>query len=471
MSETRIKITDKPKSESEKSILRVSLTAMAGTTIEWYDFFLYGTAAALVFPAVFFPEELPPLVALLASFSTFAVGFIARPVGGIVFGHYGDRLGRKRALVIALVMMGLGTTLIGVLPTYAVAGAVAPLALIILRFVQGLAIGGQWGGAVLLITETAPKHRRGFYGSFAQIGVPVGVVLANLTFLLINANVSPEAFMVWGWRVPFLLSILLVFLALYIQLRIEDSPAFRDLQAIKEKQDKLAIQSRSDSHGESLADAEAVIASQRQPSPVLEALRLYPKTIMLAAGAFLGVQVTFYILIAFVVAYGANPAGLGLPRSTMLASVLISNALMTPALLLSAHYSDLRGRRGIYIAGAVLLGIWGFILFPLIDTGSFLWITVAITVGIFFLSMMYGPQAAFLAELFSTKVRYSGASLGYQLGAVIGGGFAPLIATALFAAFGGTFAISIYIAVACVITVICVLLLQETYQANMIDKL
>ena len=469
MSETIIKRTDTPSPESEQSILKVSLSAMAGTTIEWYDFFLYGTAAALVFPTVFFPEDLSPLVALFASFSTFAVGFIARPVGGIIFGHYGDRLGRKRALVIALVMMGLGTALIGFLPTYAVAGAAAPLALIVLRFVQGLAIGGQWGGAVLLITETAPKHRRGFYGSFAQIGVPVGVVIANLTFLLINASVSPESFMTWGWRVPFLLSIFLVFLALYIQLRIEDSPAFRKLQAIKERQDILAIHERADSHGESKEVAEAVIASQRQASPVLEAIKLYPKTILLAAGAFLGIQVTFYILIAFVVAYGANPAGLGLPRSTMLSAVLISNALMTPALLLSAHFSDLRGRRGIYITGAVLLGIWGFILFPMIDTGSFLWITVGLTVGMFFLSMMYGPQAAFLSELFSTKVRYSGASLGYQLGAVIGGGFAPLIATALFAAFGGTFAISVYIAVACVITVICVLLLQETYQSNLTE--
>jgi MFS family permease len=469
MSETIIKRTDTPSPESEQSILKVSLSAMAGTTIEWYDFFLYGTAAALVFPTVFFPEDLPPLVALFASFSTFAVGFIARPVGGVIFGHYGDRLGRKRALVIALVMMGLGTALIGFLPTYAVAGAAAPLALIVLRFVQGLAIGGQWGGAVLLITETAPKHRRGFYGSFAQIGVPVGVVIANLAFLLINASVSPESFMTWGWRVPFLLSIFLVFLALYIQLRIEDSPAFRKLQAIKERQDILAIHERADSHVESKEVAEAAIASQRQASPVLEAIRLYPKTILLAAGAFLGIQVTFYILIAFVVAYGSNPAGLGLPRSTMLSAVLISNALMTPALLLSAHFSDLRGRRGIYITGAVLLGIWGFILFPMIDTGSFLWITVGLTVGMFFLSMMYGPQAAFLSELFSTQVRYSGASLGYQLGAVIGGGFAPLIATALFAAFGGTFAISVYIAVACVITVICVLLLQETYQSNLTE--
>jgi MFS family permease len=470
MSETKIKITDSPQPESEQSILKVALTALAGTTIEWYDFFLYATAAALVFPTVFFPEDLPPLVALLASFSTFAVGFIARPVGGVIFGHYGDRLGRKRALIIALVIMGVGTTLIGCLPSYAVVGPIAPAALIFLRFVQGLAIGGQWGGAVLLITETAPKNRRGFYGSFAQIGVPAGVLIANLIFLLINASVSPDSFMAWGWRVPFLLSVILIVLALYIQLNIEDSPAFRKLQVIKEQQDTLAIQQRADTYGESIEDAKVAIVAERQPSPVLEALRAYPKTIFLAAGAFVGVQVTFYILIAFVVAYGSNEAGLGLPRSTMLTAVLIGAVVMIPALLISAHISDLRGRRGIYIAGAVLLGIWGFILFPLIDTGSFLWITVAISVGNIFLCMMYGPQAAFLAELFTTKVRYSGASLGYQLGAIIGGGFAPLIATILLAEFGGTFGISVYIAIACAITVICVLLLQETYQSNMTES-
>ena len=453
----------------DKPILRVALTALAGTTIEWYDFFLYATAAALVFPTVFFPEDLPPLVALLASFSTFAVGFIARPVGAILFGHYGDRLGRKRALIIALVMMGIGTTLIGCLPSYAVVGAAAPMALILLRFVQGLAIGGQWGGAVLLITETAPEDKRGLYGSFAQIGAPAGVVAANLVFLLVNANVSPEAFMAWGWRVPFLLSVLLIVLAVYIQLHIEDTPAFRQLQAIKEQHDADAVRQRAEARHESLAEAEAEIAAERQPSPVLEALKAYPKTIALAAGAFIAVQVGFYIFIAFVVAYGANPAGLGLPRSTMLAAVLIGAVVMVPALLIFADISDRRGRRGIYITGAVLLGIWAFVLFPLIDTGSFLWITLALGVGNVFFAMMYGPQAAFLAELFPTKVRYSGASLGYQLGAILGGALAPLIATAILAEFGSTFGISVYIAVACAITVISVILLQETYQSDLTE--
>lgn len=453
----------------DKPILRVALTALAGTTIEWYDFFLYATAAALVFPTIFFPEDLSPLVALLASFSTFAVGMIARPVGAIVFSHYGDRLGRKRALIIALVMMGVGTTLIGCLPSYAVVGAAAPLALILLRFVQGLAIGGQWGGAVLLITETAPENKRGLYGSFAQIGVPTGVVFANLVFLLVNANLSPEAFMAWGWRVPFLLSVLLIVLAVYIQLHIEDSPAFRQLQAKKEQHDAEVIRQRAESRHESLIEAEAAIASEREPSPVLEAVKTYPKTIVLAAGAFIGAQVGFYILLAFVVAYGANSAVLGLPQSTMLAAVLIGAAVMVPSILISADISDRRGRRGIYITGAVLLAIWAFLMFPLIDTGSFLWITVAVSVGNVCVAMMYGPQAAFLSELFPTKVRYSGASLGYQAGAILGGAFAPIIATAIFAEFNSTLGISIYIAVACVISVISVIFLQETYQSDLTE--
>jgi metabolite-proton symporter len=420
-----------------KSILKVALTALGGTSIEWYDFFLYGTAAALVFPTVFFPQDMPPLVGLLASFSTFAVGFFARPVGGVIFGHFGDRHGRKAALVAALVMMGAATTLIGCLPSYAVAGAAAPLLLIVLRFVQGLAIGGQWGGAVLIVTESAPPTRRGFYGSFAQVGAPAGVILANLAFLIVNDTVSADAFMSWGWRVPFILSVVLIALALWVQLRLEDTVAFRNLK------------------------------DTTQRSPVVAALRKYPRQIALAAGAFMATQVTFYILIAFILAYGSNPAGLGLPRSTMLAAVLIGAIVMIPALLVSAAVSDRHGRRGIYMAGALLLGLWGFALFPLVDTGSFLWITVAISVGQAFVAMMYGPQAAFFAEMFSTEVRYSGASLGYQSGAIVGGALAPIIATALLAEFGSTFGISVYIAIACAVSLVSVLMLTETYMNDL----
>jgi MFS family permease len=444
-------------------VLKVALTALAGTSIEWYDFFIYGTAAALVFPTLFFPSDLPPLVAQLASFSTFAVGFVGRPLGGMVFGHFGDRAGRKVALVTALLMMGVATTLIGLLPTYATVGALAPLLLVALRFVQGLAIGGQWAGAVLLATENAPPDKRGFYGAFAQIGVPAGVILANLVFLVVNATVSGNDFLAWGWRIPFLLSIGLIILAIYVQLTIEDTAEFRELQRAARQRAEEALR-RASQHGLHATDVEKEIAAQRRRSPVLEALRMYPKEIALAAGALMAIQVSFYIFTTFLIAYGTNPAGLNLPRATMLAAVLISAVLMIPALLVAARISDRHGRRGIFIAGAVLVGIWGFVLFPMIDTGSFMMIVIAITIGQIFFSMMYGPQAAFLTEMFSTRVRYSGASLGFQIGAIVGGAFAPMIATALVAQFESAFAVSVYIAIACAITIASALMLRETYR-------
>jgi metabolite-proton symporter len=428
---------------------RVALTALAGTSIEWYDFFLYGTAAALVFPTLFFPSDMPVLVGLLASFSTFAVGFVARPVGGILFGHFGDRLGRKKALVVALLLMGASTTLIGCLPTYATIGAAAPVILVLLRFAQGLAIGGQWGGAMLLVTENAPPDRRGFYGSFAQAGAPVGTILANLAFLAASSLLPQEDFMSWGWRLPFLASVLLIALSLYVQLTLEDTPAFRELAA------------------RSGVDAGRRAVPRRRGSPVLDALRRYPRQIALAAGAFLAVQVTFYILIAFVVAYGTSAQGLGLSRTTMLTAVLIGAAAQIPVTMGSAALSDRWGRRGIYMAGAALMAVWAFALFPLIDTGSLLWITVAIVGGLTFVSMMYGPQAALLTELFSAEVRYSGASLGYQIGAILGGALAPLVATALWDRTGSTLGIAIYISASCVVTLVCVLLLSETYRGQL----
>ena len=430
-----------------RSIRRIALTALAGTAIEWYDFFLYGTAAALVFPKAFFPAQLPPVIALLASFSTFAVGFIARPIGGVIFGHYGDRIGRKKALVVALVLMGAATTLIGCLPAYASIGVAAPLLLIVLRFAQGIAIGGQWGGAVLIAIENAPREQRGFYGSFAQAGAPVGVILANLAFLLMSSTTAPDVFMQWGWRVPFLASVVLIGIALFVQLQLEDTVEFLELR-------------------ESGGLKRRTAATPALRSPVLEALRTHPKQIALAAGAFLAVQVPFYILIAFVIAYGTGAAGPAVSRSTMLAAVLVGAVAMLLTIPLAAAWSDRHGRRGIYMAGAALLAAWSFAIFPLIDTGSFLWICVSLAVGQVFVAMMYGPQAAFVAEMFSTEVRYSGASLGYQLGAIIGGGFAPIIATALLAEYHDTVGISIYMAIACAITVWSTWLLGETAGAR-----
>lgn len=432
------------------SMRKVALTALAGTSIEWYDFFLYATAAALVFPTAFFPDS-SPTIALILSFATFAFGFIARPLGGIMFGHFGDRIGRKRTLVIALMMMGIASTLIGLLPTYASIGVAAPILLSVLRFTQGLAIGGQWGGAMLLVTESAPDDKRGYYGAYAQAGAPVGVILANVAFILISAAVSEEAFMSWGWRIPFISSVALIGISMYVQLHMEDTEAFKELQALQEKQ-----------------KAESPAAAAVQRSPVLEALAKYPKRIALAAGAFLSIQVTFYILIGFVLAYGGDPNGAAMSRDDMLLAVLIASALQIPTQFLASAYSDRRGRRGIFMLGAILTGIWAFALFPLIDTGSFWAIVLGISGGLMFLGMMYGPQAAFFTELFSTEVRYSGASLGYQLGAILGGAFAPTIATILWVEYD-IFYVSVYIAIASVLSLISVLMLTETYKSSLHD--
>ena len=420
---------------------RVAMTSLAGTSIEWYDFFLYGTAAAVIFPKAFFPQELPTMVLLIISFSTLAVGFLARPLGGIIFGHFGDRIGRKRTLVVALMMMGVATTLIGFLPTYASIGIAAPLLLVALRFVQGLAIGGQWGGAMLLVTESAPSDQRGWYGAYAQAGAPMGVILANLAFIGVSSSMSDEAFMDWGWRLPFIASIVLIGISMYIQLKIEDTEAFRSLSDAQSADDKPAA------------------AVER--SPVVEAIRKYPKRIMLAAGAFLSVQVTFYILIAFVIAYGMNSPSVELSRDTMLTAVLVAAAIMVPTQFYFSGLSDRIGRKNVYRWGAILTGIWGFILFPLIDTGDPVMIGFAITMGLLFLGMQYGPQAAYFTELFSTEVRYSGASLGYQIGAILGGALAPTIAVLLWNEFG-IFYVSVYIAIAALLTLWSLSQLEET---------
>jgi len=419
---------------------KVALTSLAGTSIEWYDFFLYGTAAAVVFPKAFFPQDLPAMVLLIISFSTFAVGFIARPVGGLIFGHFGDRIGRKHTLVIALMMMGTATTLIGLLPTYATIGVAAPLLLVLLRFIQGLAIGGQWGGAMLLVTESAPADKRGWYGAYAQAGAPVGVILANLAFIGVSMNMSDEAFMAWGWRLPFIASIALIMVSLYVQLRLEDTEAFKALQATRASGDQ---------------------AVQITRSPVIEALRRYPRRIGLAAGAFLSVQVTFYILIAFAVAYGLNSPTVDLTRDQMLTAVLIASAVMVPTQFYFSGLSDRVGRKKIYRAGALLTGLWGFALFPMIDTGSLLLITMGITLGLVFVGMQYGPQAAYFTELFSTEVRYSGASLGYQIGAILGGALAPTIAVLLWNELGIMF-VSVYILIAALLTLGSLWALEET---------
>ena len=428
---------------SKENMQKVAFTALAGTSIEWYDFFLYGAAAALIFPTAFFGEATPS-TALILSLLTFAAGFIARPIGGIIFGHYGDRVGRKKTLVMALILMGVSSTLIGLLPTYAMIGVTAPILLTSLRFAQGLAIGGQWGGAMLLVTESAPSNKRGYYGAFAQAGAPVGVILANLAFILTSSLVSEESFYAWGWRIPFLASAVLIAISMYIQLNLEDTKAFKELQAAQEsnKNNKEVI----------------------TRSPILEAIKKYPSRIALAAGAFLSIQVTFYILIAFLLAYGVSSAEIS--RDDMLTAVLIASAIMVPLQFMFSSYSDRHGRKGVFMAGAVLTGLWAFAIFPLVDTGNFWLIVMAITGGLSFVGMMYGPQAAFFTELFSTEVRYSGATLGYQFGAILGGAFAPTIAAFLWNNYG-IFWVSVYISFASLLTLLSVMALTETYKTDL----
>lgn len=425
-------------SAKEGGSLKIAVMASAGAAVEWYDFFIYGTAAALVFPHLFFPADLPPFVAQIASFSTFAVGFIARPLGGILFGHFGDSHGRKRALVLAMFMMGISTSLIGLLPSYAAVGVLAPLALVALRFVQGLAVGGQWGGAALLAIESAPDDKRGFYGSFVQVGVPLGVVLANSVFLVISLLSPGDAFMEWGWRVGFLISILLILIGVAIHFGVDEP------------------------EGDPLTEDQPA-PEAATGSPLAQALKGHWREILLAGGAFVANNTCFYIAITYAVAYGTS--SVGIDRDVLLFSVMIASVVMIPALLFCGALSDRFGRRGIFQVGSILSGLWAFAFFPLIETGSTGAVVIAIVVALILISLMYGPQAALFAELFPKSVRYSGASLGYQIGAVVGGGFAPIFATALYAEFQSSFAISGYLAAMCAISCVSVLLLGLRAQA------
>ena len=413
-----------------KNPAKIALIAMAGASIEYYDFFIYATAATLVFPTHFFSRDLPPVIAQLAAFSTFSVGFIARPLGGTLFGHIGDVLGRRQALSLALIVMGVATTLVGVLPTYELAGSLGAALLIVLRFIQGLAVGGQWGGAALIAIENAPSSQRGLYGSLVQMGVPVGIVLANGTFYLLDLAISPAAFETWGWRLPFLLSVVLIILGLYVKSRLQDPPGYPE---------KL-------SSTVSLREA-------AQKSPVLTALRDQGTTVALAGGAFIASSGCFYMVITYGVGYGINHAHAS--RGTMLLGIMLGSVLMMPALAWFAALSDRYGRAGIYMLGAAATGLVSFALFPVIETRSALGISLVMIASMGSAAMMYGPQAALFAELFDQRIRYSGASLGYQLGSILGGGFAPIIATGLYAEFASTTVIAAYMAAMCAVSLAC----------------
>ncbi|MFD5027741.1 MFS transporter [Streptomyces sp. NPDC058373] len=398
---------------------RVATAAALASAVEWYDYFIFGIAAALVLGDLYFPAD-NPTAGVLAAFATFAVGFLARPIGGIVAGQLGDKKGRKPMLVLALTVMGLATTGIGLLPTYETIGVAAPILLVLLRIAQGAAVGAQWGGAMLLATEYAPEGKRGIYGSVVQLGVPIGVVTANSVFLLAGALTSDQAFTSWGWRVPFLVGLLVLCLAWYIHTRVEETPEFRQAE-------------------QALAERE----QSEQPSPLRTILRGHLGTVLLAGGSFAVNTATFYILITGVLDYTTRE--LGMERGPVLAislCVSLTQLVLIPA---SAALSDRIGRLRIYAIGAAGIALWAVPLFLLIDTGSLLWLAVGTFVASCFLSIMYGPQAALFAELFTPEMRYTGASLGYQIAAVAGGGLAPFVMVLLLEATGTSMAVSCYI--------------------------
>lgn len=429
------------------NLRKTAFTSLVGTSIEFYDFFIFGTAAALVFPTVFFPAEVSPAVALLASFSTFAIGFFARPLGAVVFGNFGDRIGRKQMLVLALLLMGGSTTLIGLLPSYQAIGNLAPLLLIALRFVQGFALGGQWGGAVLIILENAPSDRRGWYGSFAQVGAPIGTILANLAFLIASSVLPHDDFMSWGWRVPFLASVILIGLSIFIQLRLEETAAFRELKEAEQRR-------------------RAEAGAEKDQAPALEAIRRYPRQILIAAGTFIGMQASYYTLVSFALAYGTDPNGGGMDTTTMLAVVLFGAVTMAVGVFFGAALSDRIGRRPVIIAAALLLAAWMFAIFPLIDSRAAIPAALGVGLGQFLNGIIFGPLAALYTESFATRVRYSGMSLAYQLGTLVGGALAPLIATALFARYQSSIPIASYVALMCLVSALSAWLIRETYTAD-----
>jgi metabolite-proton symporter len=406
------------------------IASTIGTTIEWYDFFLYGTAAGLIFGKLYFPNE-DPLTATLAAFGTYFIGFVGRPIGAAIFGHYGDRIGRKATLIATLLCMGIATFLIAFVPTYASIGIWGAVILTVLRMLQGIGVGGEWGGSVLLSMEWARTHgHRGLVASWPQFGVPCGLFLSNLAVLAFSTW-SGDQFATWGWRLPFLLSIVLVAIGLWIRLGILETPVFQQL----------------------------LNENRIERAPILEVIKQQPRQIVLSALLRMSEQAPFYIFTAFVFAYAVGT--LKMSRDLILTAVLVASCVSFVTIPLSGHISDLIGRRKMYLIGAATTGVFGFLYFGMVDTAAPLLVFVAIVLSLIPHDMQYGPQAALIAEAFTPRLRYSGASLGYQLASVIAGGPAPLIATALFASYHSGYAISIYIAACAVVSLIAAALMPD----------
>ena len=418
---------------SSAAARRAAVGSFFGTALEAYDFLLYASAAGLVFSKLFFPNA-DPLASTLLALATYTVGFVARPIGGVFIGNYGDKIGRKPMLLLTLGLMGFVTAAIGVLPTYAQVGVLAPILLTILRFVQGVAYGGEWGGAVLVVVEHAPPSRRGFFGGFPNGGIPLGLVIAT-GFLNLCVYATGEGFLSWGWRIPFLFSIVMIVIGLYIRTKILETPEF------------LALKRRG----------------RESRLPVLDAVRRHYREILLTAGTFLLINGGYYMIVVFMLSYGGVTLGMGI--GTMLNAVMVASFVQMFACVAFGALSDRVGRVPVVMGGAIFIGLFVFPLFWLVQTKDPGLVTLGLTIGLIGFGALYGPVAAFFTEIFDTGVRYSGASLGYQIGTVFGGGLAPLIATALLTRFGGeTWPICLYVIALCVLAIICLALLGEPTQ-------
>ena len=437
MSEPQIGKVPPNEEPKQRNIIKVVAASMVGTSVEWYDFFLFGSAAALVFGDVFF-DEVGGTDGTLYSFMIYAVGFAARPIGGIAFGHFGDRLGRKKMLILSLLLMGGSTFAIGCLPTYAQVGLAAPLLLVVCRLIQGFAVGGEWGGAVLMAAEHGDNAKRGFWTSFVQAGVPAGNLLAAAVLWILQVSLDDAAFESWGWRVAFLLSAVLVLIGLFVRLSVEESPVFAAAQ-------------------KEMAQRKAANAM-----PLLEVIKHYPREILLAMGMRMSENISYYIFTVISISYLTD--FLDVDGAVGTRAVLIGSAVTLIYIPLIGLLSDRFGRRPFYLAGAVGVGVFSFVFFDMLDSQSAVVVVLAVVIGLLFHGLMYSPQAAFFSELFGTSVRYSGASVGYQLASVVAGGIAPIVAIALLGDIDSPnhTAVGIYMVAASVISIVCVLLAKET---------
>lgn len=425
-----------------KGLGRVVTAAMAGTVVEWYEFFLYATASTIVFNLIMFPPSDDPYFPIISAFLTYAVGFIARPLGGIVFGHFGDKYGRKKMLQFAIILVGVSTFLMGCLPTFDQIGYFAPAALVILRFFQGFAVGGEWGGGVLLVAEHSPNKERGFWASWPQAAVPAGNLIATVVLLVLQWTLSDEDFLGWGWRIAFWLSVVIVAVGYYIRTRVTDAPIYQQVR-------------------------DEVAESEAQSYGVLEVLKRYPRGVLTAMGLRFAENVLYYLVVTFSIVYLRTYLEYDVSRILGLMAIAhVAHFIFVPIV---GRFVDTVGRKPMYLIGVLLGATWGFIAFPMFESGNDIVILGGIVLGLAFHALMYAGQPAIMAELFPTRMRYSGVSLGYQVTSIVAGSLAPIIATALLGEFGSYIPVAIYLVIACAVTLVAVIALKETKGISLHD--